>query len=411
MKKSPKPTYLLFLLSAFLFFNGCKEKEPSTAIPIWEATGEPISFSGMTYEDTRTEMMVLSEGALIAMADYDVPLDTILETKKVKLFSRGEGTQWTLKTPSSSEADWIASGGIFASDVNATIIAALHVSEGSTTVVTRKFEKGGWSIADTLLIPIDGNSSRRNLKISDDGSTLVVFPPLIGYNQPFIQTYRRTSGRWKTMGDSIPIREVLPQNPQFWGNGHYWDFVDLNGDGSIIVSGDPFAEVNGPSSGAVYLHEWKDGKWIPLGAPIYGKFPHHQFGATVALDRGQMLLTVGSHSRKFDQNKQVFKFEDGSWIEQKDAFKSATFTGEVYAINKKGTVLLTANSLPEYAGEFPEELTIYHKAADEWKFLGKLKNTLGSIKEFEFVPSVNELFVLHRPYPTQHIVRYTMTTP
>ncbi len=411
MKNMPRSAYILTFLSALLFLSGCKEPVIDPTTPIWEATGDSISFSGMTYEATRTEMMVLSEGAVVGMADYPIPRDTVLGAKKVKLFSKKKKGNWNLKTPSTSETDWIAQGGIFASDGKATIIATLYIKEGGPTVLTREWIKGVWTVADTLKVRPLTNISTHHLKISEDGSTLAVFTPLTGYNKPFIQTYRRNSGTWVTMGDPIPVRNLLPLNPKFWGTGNYWDFVDFNANGTVIAFGDPFSEVNGPSSGMVCLHEWKQGKWNPLGDPIYGKFPHHQFGATVTLHQKQLLLTVGSHSRKFEANKQLLKFEEGRWKEQKDAFKSAIFTGKVYAINKKGTVLFTANSLPEYAGEFPAELGIYHKTADEWTFLGQLKNTIGAIKEFEFVPSTNELFILHRPYPDQHIVRYTIRNP
>lgn len=50
---------------------------------------------------------------------------------------------------------------------------------------------------------------------------LAVFPAASGYSKAFVKTYQSHKNKWNTLGDSIPVANMLAPNPKSYGNGIY----------------------------------------------------------------------------------------------------------------------------------------------------------------------------------------------
>ncbi|QLG45512.1 hypothetical protein [Costertonia aggregata] len=401
--------YILFISSTIsITISSCGKKNPLPEnVAVWQVFGDTIKFEEHTYNENKQEILTANESGIIGIVDYDMPLDSTYLPLKAKIFKRQLDGKTVLTKHDTLGQGIIAPGGVLQLNANGDRMTTLYASEDSKiSVLTHHLKGDMWQTVDTLFLHPEFKFNYINLKLSDDGNTLAVFPAINGYTRAYVNTYRFEDDTWKTLGDSVPVQDILPKNTQSYGSGMYWDYVDFNTNGSKMVIGNPFAEVNGLSSGEVRTYALQNNQWKNASKTVYGKFPYHHFGSSVVLKNN--VLSVTAHSRKPDENMTVFYWTNKNWEEQSGYFEPDQFMGEIYSISADARTVLSVEPTQISYGEKPKELYIYHHLEGTWLLLGKIRNGSRHIKEIGLFPESRQLVTFQKDFFKQHIVCYKL---
>lgn len=266
-------------------------------------------------------------GGAVAMSD-DASVLVVGEYKGIRTSNgSGSGVMYIFE---SSNGDWSSSNVVkidpFDGFVNddfsrylsisgdGQLIASTAVNDdvsfiSSGSVYTYKKQSGNW-VLDAKFVAPDPQAYGyfgRSVKISNDGSTMIVGASGTETDNGSVYFYNRVSDAWQY---DVKISPVLP-------TGNFGYSVSLNSTGTLAVIGAP--EDNG-NRGAIFIFRKILGVWteeykITLPESVSGD----RFGKRVDMALNGDTIVVGYPDFSNNMGKvTIFLYEGGNWIRYKD---------------------------------------------------------------------------------------------
>src|SRR5262245_5327603 len=198
-------------------------------------------------------------------------------------------------------------------DGSALVVGAFAATTGrpgSAHVFER--QSGGWTQTARLL-PSDGAAGDEfGNSVGLSGDFLVVGSEynngVVGSNAGAAYVFERRAGRW------VEVQKLTPHDAQRSLN--FGEYVAI--EGTVIAAGSRFDSTLGNNSGAAYVFELENGKWIETAKLIGSAGKRNDLSAdTLAIDGGRIVMSSyrsdasGSHSG----SAYVFEKLGGSWTE------------------------------------------------------------------------------------------------
>jgi FG-GAP repeat len=208
------------------------------------------------------------------------------------------------------------------------------------------------------------------IALSADGNTLAIGAPLHdgnGTNSGQVQVYRyddtNPTSPWMQIGTDL--RGAAAQS-------YFGSAIALSHDGQFLAIGAPRSDQgNGPESGAVYLYQWGESDWVPLGQLI-GRHRREWFGGAIALSLDAQTIAIGAPGH--DDNRgsiRVYQRQMGFWQQQGDELTGAPGEGwgHTVAIAAGGTIVAggTTATLGRADLLAPQAVRTYRYVHPQWQ--------------------------------------------
>ena len=298
-------THLFYYrLPIIIFFIGllfsCSEngKNQKQTFENWKQVGNTITLEkGPVSSSGKKNLFVSRSPLTIGVADFEKPMDTSYIPMVANLFEQGDNKLWNRYIPKKGDTALIAQAGVFSMAKTKTRLVAGHLAyyENLTQIVTAESSDGIWALMDTLNVESEYRSLNE-IKLSDDGNTMVVFPQLAYLTNASIQLFKRTKNTWYPKGKPIIVKHLEPEDNS---GGNFLKYVALSPDGSKVAFGNPFDDINGTGSGStkVFVFDTSTKEWKQEGNTMYGDNPYQSFGLSMSFTPNKKGLLVESHSR------------------------------------------------------------------------------------------------------------------
>jgi hypothetical protein len=197
----------------------------------------------------------------------------------------------------------------------------------------------------TIGPPINGTApdalTGSAIALSGDGQTLAIGAPLQDANGPNsgqVQVYRydptQPTQPWAQIGADLGGAAA---------QAYFGSAIALSHDGQTLAIGAPRSDQdNGPQSGAVYLYQWGETDWIPLGQLI-GRASREWFGGAIGLAPDGQTIAIGATG--YDNGRgsiRVYQRQMGFWQQQGDELtgtQPGEGWGQTVAIAANGTIV------------------------------------------------------------------------
>ena len=330
--------------------------------------------------------------------NYDANGNTVSDLGRAAIYDySGSGTTWN------QVGDWLygdntedkfASSGDLSKD--GSIVA--FSSENGYYVKVYQYDAavtGSWKqLGSTIIgdIPKFGTG----LRISDDGTTLLLSSPdddTAGDSNGSMYIYKYIGYDWVQQGSALYGAYTSSVLGYQFNTG-----VSMSGDGSKIVAGGLYADVNGTNSGYVQAFQWSQKSYekpimdisggtltmsngeehkargytvAELGNTLYGEAANDHFGIVAEMNKDGSVVAIGAKGvSSGDGAVYVYTYRSGVWqqkgstISPYSSFSSSQF-GFGVDINDDGNVIVTGST---------------HQYNDN----GASVNDAGSLDVFEF---------------------------
>ncbi|MBS9463324.1 hypothetical protein KIM67_12975 [Flagellimonas sp. 389] len=403
---------LVFFSIGLLFSCSENNKNQKYTSKNWKQVGNTITLEKSPISNSGKKNLFVSQSPLtIGVADFEKPMDTTYIPMVAKLFEQDENKQWNAHIPKKGDTALMAQAGVFSMAKTKPRLVAGHLAyyEGSTHIVTAESSDGKWTFIDTLDIETSTYRSFNEVKLSDDGNTLIVFPQMAYLTYASVQLFERIEKKWSPKGEPIVVKHLEPED---YSGGNFLNYVALSPDGSKVAFGNPFDDVNGPSSGSVKVFAFNTNlkEWEQEGNTIHGDYPYQSFGLSMSFAPNGKGLLVKSHTRREKDKRFFFEFDGKKWIKNPDYFKieKDSIVGEIISIHENGQTLLSSDAESNDFYDYPEVIHLYERQDNRWKNIGTIIGTHGMVLEYEFIPSKNSITILFDNYPTLKIASYTV---
>jgi FG-GAP repeat len=222
------------------------------------------------------------------------------------------------------------------------------------------------------------------IALSSDGRILAIGAPMQdanGANAGQVQVYRYDAANvtqpWSQMGRDL--RGNAAQD-------YFGSAIALSPDGQTLAIGAPRSdEENGVQSGAVWLYQWGETDWVPLGRLI-GRASREWFGGAIGLAADGLTIAIGATG--YGDNRgciRVYQRQMGFWQEQ-----GAQLTGDqpdegfghTVAIAADGAIVagstLAAVTTPLATTDWPPTTQVvrtYRAVQSQWQPSGVAQGT------------------------------------
>lgn len=217
---------------------------------------------------------------------------------------------------------------------------------GSNSGQVRVFERSSntWIQLGQDIDEEAGDETIRNVKFSQDGTTLVVgaWTDVVNtVNAGRARVYRLdNTNNWVQLGVDIYGES----------EGDAAGSISINGDGTIIAIGAQGNDGNGNRAGHARVYQWTNNtNWVQLGQDLDGEEPGDAFGNKLALNAAGTIIAMGAEfhdafGNPGDYYGQVRVFEwdgNGSWIQKGSEIIGDRYSqsGHSLTINAEGNIL------------------------------------------------------------------------
>jgi len=213
-----------------------------------------------------------------------------------------------------------------------------------------------------------------NLKLSDDGSTLVIGSPNNQGNGAYsghVRVFKNINDTWTQVGGNIDGEAI----------GDQANNISISRDASVIAIGATGNDGNGTDSGHVRVFKNINDTWTQVGANINGETAGDRFGKSLALSSNGSLIAIGAQFTK-NENKidsgyvKIFKDKNGVWeqvgknIEGKSEGDSFSGTSRSIAISDDGQIVAVAANKNDANGIDSGHVRIFKNINDTWTQIG-----------------------------------------
>ncbi len=160
---------------------------------------------------------------------------------------------------------------------------------GSGKVLIYELEGDQWKIkGDTINGEGFGDSAGRSIALSDDGNTVAIHSPGIGFvssglNIGHVRVFTWNGSEWLQLGENI---EGMAED-EVLGRG-----LDLSADGKTLAVGSP----SGRETGYVQIYRWINDQWELKGinGEMEGEEIGAMFGFSISLSQNGNMVAIGS---------------------------------------------------------------------------------------------------------------------
>lgn len=175
-----------------------------------------------------------------------------------------------------------------------------------------EWQNGSWGqLGNSIDGKIPGELFGTAISLSADGMRIAIGAPYNdkrGESSGQVRIYEFQNGAWVQLGKDIS------------GNkGEQLGIcISLNSDGYRLAIGAQFDSGKAIFAGKVKVVEWKNGAWLPMGSPIYGRGDHDLLGNSVSLSSSGLIMAIGSPHVNKDTKKdsgrvEVYAWKEGKW--------------------------------------------------------------------------------------------------
>ena len=166
-------------------------------------------------------------------------------------------------------------------------ISSSNYNIGSKTSIY-EYDNSSWNqLGSDITGDTNSLGTSVSSKINNDGTIVAVRHPFEGYTRVY-EYDTNVDGSWNQIGD-----DILSYNYQGDVADPYQYQFSLNGDGTILAIGSPFADSN---NGIIQVYKYDDGSWNQVGIDITGETNANNFGKILSLNDSGNKLSVGSNS-------------------------------------------------------------------------------------------------------------------
>lgn len=212
--------------------------------------------------------------------------------------------------------------------------------EDSGSVFVYKFEANNWiSFGNELIGDAEGDWFGSDIDINGDGTSLIIGASFNDVN-----------------GDSAGQAKVFQINANTWeqvGDDFFGDDLDdwfgvgvkISNDGNIIGIG-AYSDVNGNNSGSVRVFQNVANNWVQMGADFIGENENDLFGRFFDFNLAGNIIAIGAHG--FDENEngsgqvKLYEFITDNWVligEPINGENASDFSGVGLALNASGNTV------------------------------------------------------------------------
>ncbi|WP_299606930.1 T9SS type A sorting domain-containing protein [uncultured Aquimarina sp.] len=217
---------------------------------------------------------------------------------------------------------------------------------GSNSGQVRVFERSSntWIQLGQDIDEEAGDETIRNVKFSQDGTTLVVgaWTDVVNtVNAGRARVYRLdNTNNWVQLGADIYGES----------EGDAAGSISINGDGTIIAIGAQGNDGNGNRAGHARVFQWTNNtNWVQLGQDLDGEEPGDAFGNKLALNASGTIIAMGAEFHDASGNPgdyygqvRVFEWDgNGSWVQKGSEIIGDRYSqsGHSLTINAEGNIL------------------------------------------------------------------------
>lgn len=342
----------------------------TTWTKIGEFTGESTySYFGMgaslTYDGNRVSMLRHTH-------DFDADGNAASNIGKVEVYDySGSGTTWTLVGNAlygddagdilGDTTDFSKDGSIVA--IGTTTDCYVKVYQYDATV------DGSWNLLGTTIRGPTGNAFAFGLRLSDDGTVLLVNDQnddTAGSDNGALYIYKYTNGDWVQQGSTLYSQYDAACLGFRNGNA-----LAISGDGSKIVAGGLFSNVNDPDKDTGHVQAWQWSQkyntqpaldisggtmtmWggaehvvanysvTQLGSTLSGASSGIQFGNSMDMDSTGTIWAIGDNYNTNYGSVSVYKYQNGGWYQLGSTLygRSEDYLADDISISGDGKVLV-----------------------------------------------------------------------
>jgi len=211
-----------------------------------------------------------------------------------------------------------------------------------------------------------GDDSGWAVSLNNDGTIVAIGAPLSSSSTGHVRVFGYTSGGWSQLGSDIDGQV---------SNGQHGMSVSLNGDGTILAIGAPFATVNAVAfAGHVRVFGYTSGNWTQLGINIDGGTGINQiFGWSVSLDSGGTKLAIGVPdliTGNGPGSVQLYEYTSSSWSQLGSDIDGDTvgdWFGTSVSLSADGTIVAIGAPL---SSSFAGHVQVFGYTSGGWSQLG-----------------------------------------
>lgn len=181
-----------------------------------------------------------------------------------------------------------------------------------------------------------GEKLGAEISLSRSGTRIAVGVPgfVIGTPVGAVRVYELAGNAWRQLGDDL-AGDI--------GNGHVGTILALNGQGNVVVFG---SYDHNENTGRVWVYQYINGDWQPMGAALDGKAKGDFFGQAVSINAQGDRIAVGSPQASAAGARSgqvsVYEFKGGQWKLLGAAIPGKrywTYSGSAVDLNARGDVL------------------------------------------------------------------------
>ena len=162
-----------------------------------------------------------------------------------------------------------------------------------------KYENNSWGQIGSD-ISSNNNLFGHSVSLNNSGDIIAIGSPLYDNNEPeeifgVVQVFKYENNTWGQLG--VDISSNNPNVDMDWTR--YGNSVSLNGDGTILVVGAPYAsqdDTNGFTfqCGMAIVYKYENSSWGLMGSIIYGENTNDLFGCSVSISDDGYTIAVGA---------------------------------------------------------------------------------------------------------------------
>ena len=247
-------------------------------------------------------------------------------------------------------------------------IVAFGTGDGSRYAKVFQYENGYWNQLGTTIQGPTSNGYGMGVRLSDDGTVLIVnddTDDTAGTDNGALYIYKYTNGDWVQQGSTLYSQYTGAELGYSLGTA-----LAISGDGSKIVAGGLYADVNGTDSGYVQSWQWSQktytnpaldvsGRTVTmwgnaentvanysvaqLGSTLTGASSGIAFGKSMDMDSTGTIWAIADNYNTNVGSVRVYKYQNAAWSQMGSTINGTNgsdYLGNDISISGDGKVLI-----------------------------------------------------------------------
>lgn len=236
-----------------------------------------------------------------------------------------------------------------------------------------EWQNGEWAqIGNSIGGKVSGELFGSAVSLSSDGMRLAIGAPYNdteGRNSGQVKVYELQDGAWKQLG-----KDIKGNKGEQLGIA-----ISLDSSGYRLAMGAPFDSGKDTNGGKVKVVEWRNGAWIPMGNPIYGRVNGDLLGSSVSLSSNGSIMAINAlrmdkERKEFHGRVEVYTWKHGRWNALGNNIYGAVGKLYGYALDLNHNGHSLAIGTPSNYGSISGNVQMYQLLNGDWSLKRELSD-------------------------------------